>query len=67
MINYKCKDFGSIDNVYIESVRATWDVREQEWHVDWNDVADAEIRCSDCNGWNIEEHIVFLVPGVDDD
>ena len=54
-IHYRCKDFGSHDNVYIASIRASWDAREQEWHVDWNDVAHAEIRCGDCNGWNIEE------------
>ena len=56
MIHYKCKDFGSHDNVYIESIRVTWNPREQQWEIDTNDLHIAEIRCGDCGGWNIDEY-----------
>ena len=56
MIHYECKDFGSQDMVYIESIRVTWNPREQQWEIDTNDLHIAEIRCGDCGGWNIEEY-----------
>ena len=54
-IHYKCKDFGSHDNVYVEAVRVDWNARDQQWDIDPNDLALADKRCSDCQSWNIEE------------
>ena len=63
MISYECKDFGSHDNVYIEAIRVDWNARDQQWVIDPNDLALADKRCGDCNGWNIEKH----TEGEDDD
>jgi len=56
MIHYKCKDFGSQDMVYIESIRVTWNARDQQWEIDPNDLALADKRCGDCGSWNVEEY-----------
>ena len=55
MIHYRCKDFGSHDNVYIESIRVDWNARDQQWDIDPNDLALADKRCGDCHSWNIQE------------
>jgi hypothetical protein len=61
-IHYRCKDCGSLDDVYkckdvyIESIRVDWNARDQQWDIDPNALALADKRCGDCQSWNIEEY-----------
>ena len=52
-IQYKCKDCGDVDLVYVESVRISWNAQYQDWDIDPNGKGDK--RCSNCKSWNIEE------------
>ena len=53
-IQYKCKDCGDVDLVYVESVRISWNAQYQDWDIDPNGKSLNQ-RCSNCKSWNIEE------------
>ena len=54
-IQYKCKDCGDVDLVYVESVRISWNAQYQDWDIDPNG-KNLNKSSSNCHSWKIEEN-----------
>jgi ribosomal protein L37E len=59
MVHYRCRDCGRVDMVFADGVRIIWCAQEQRWDIDPDGRTQYgrrdNLRCGDCESWNIEE------------